>query len=894
MSCDPSKICPLCDQKGLPILPLRYAVARTDLVQDSVRAPSLQSPFSAGGVSLPPEQAQYTLRLLRGGYLYVFNEKRNEWKAYVVSDDAHLVEFDVYGKAPPQMEDAEPCARMMQGQTGRCVMIPGAHDPSKLGKVWMSFSEVAWTQKVLERHSSSQYRGKHMQCIDAAAWVTSNGQAEQPHVASYYGADDRVAEFKLAAGYSVDGADGTETLARVQAVVGHSAFGHSMVDLLSFDKNRLGALRSTIQHAAGNISPEQPGVPPAIVALADPTGVATDLNALVNERVREWTEDYDRKDRYETALAITALREAVGNGAVMRKEQINRAVATGGYALGSILAPNTMSGLARKPGHWGNVGEIEDDEEKQRLGEEAWDKYADMLKSESEYKKYLDEVYPAELEAFETAVVKPLDTSYTGWLKSPEFANYFICNFDTTDVHSGLAFTQAFAVTIMDAGGRRSACEHLNACLREDATKPESIALRALVWNQDQAVKEWQAAVEKSGAEVDWNGVAGGVYAGLKDVLEKGGSGELDGPFGAVAKYAYQISGPVSQALGELFNQGASATSALLPHRMLMGLVGAVAKAGNPNLEIVDVTMATDIKTARKQIARALSVMSGVDEQGLRAGAGRDMREFADRNAKRVPLRMVMLVDEQRARLMRRMDLGSRANRGTRERYLSKILEPQDFDLLVTRSIKRLGSFEFKANLVGTMFATVSLGKLADEVAKAAKGERWFKTANFAAGVYGVSGAAIETTASLAKNTRWGASKLARPMGALMLRAETAAELWVARGKWLGAIGGWLAGGMMIYEGVEERGVNKLYGNTMIILGVGTVVLAFLALFGVLAGVSLVLAIVFAIVAVGIAFIKPDKAHHWLDKSMIFGKHGSGEFTDLEAQQDALSALGAG
>ena len=30
MSCDPSKTCAICDQQGLPILPLRYAVARCD------------------------------------------------------------------------------------------------------------------------------------------------------------------------------------------------------------------------------------------------------------------------------------------------------------------------------------------------------------------------------------------------------------------------------------------------------------------------------------------------------------------------------------------------------------------------------------------------------------------------------------------------------------------------------------------------------------------------------------------------------------------------------------------------------------------------------------------------------------------------------------------------
>ena len=138
--CDPSKICAICDQQGLALMPLRYAVAQPA----TKSAPAIQAPFGEGleSVPLPTDNAHYTVRHLRGGYLYVFNEVRGEWKAYVVNEDAYLVEYDIHDKTPPNLSGARPCSRMAKSAASRCVMIP---DAIRAGAVWLGFSDLAWT-----------------------------------------------------------------------------------------------------------------------------------------------------------------------------------------------------------------------------------------------------------------------------------------------------------------------------------------------------------------------------------------------------------------------------------------------------------------------------------------------------------------------------------------------------------------------------------------------------------------------------------------------------------------------------------------------------------------------------------------------------------------------------
>ncbi|MDN5782754.1 MAG: hypothetical protein L0H23_12190, partial [Luteimonas sp.] len=96
--------CPNCTKAGLPILPLRYAVARNDAAVKE-KAPSLAAPFETPDIALPDVSARYSLRTLRSGYLYVFNEVRGKWNAYEVDRFGTLHEFDYHDPSPPPSND---------------------------------------------------------------------------------------------------------------------------------------------------------------------------------------------------------------------------------------------------------------------------------------------------------------------------------------------------------------------------------------------------------------------------------------------------------------------------------------------------------------------------------------------------------------------------------------------------------------------------------------------------------------------------------------------------------------------------------------------------------------------------------------------------------------------
>uniref|UniRef100_UPI0031DE2C17 toxin VasX n=1 Tax=Herbaspirillum sp. TaxID=1890675 RepID=UPI0031DE2C17 len=154
---DRANACPACDRKGLLILPLRYAVARADVPGLSA-APALADPFASGddGIVLPADLAHYTLRTLRSGYLYVFNESwgRQGWTAYTVDAQGYLGEFDIHAKSPPLPDVLAnaPCGRRATAELARCIAIADAHLPERLGTVWLSFSATPWTAALVRRH----------------------------------------------------------------------------------------------------------------------------------------------------------------------------------------------------------------------------------------------------------------------------------------------------------------------------------------------------------------------------------------------------------------------------------------------------------------------------------------------------------------------------------------------------------------------------------------------------------------------------------------------------------------------------------------------------------------------------------------------------------------------
>ena len=79
--------CDFCNKRGLPLL----------LVRDAVAPIGASAPLAPGlTIELPSSAAHYTKRLLRSGYVNVFDEARKKWETYFVTNDAYF--FKVMGK----------------------------------------------------------------------------------------------------------------------------------------------------------------------------------------------------------------------------------------------------------------------------------------------------------------------------------------------------------------------------------------------------------------------------------------------------------------------------------------------------------------------------------------------------------------------------------------------------------------------------------------------------------------------------------------------------------------------------------------------------------------------------------------------------------------------------
>ncbi|WP_420956794.1 toxin VasX [Burkholderia gladioli] len=86
-----TKGCPLCDRQSLLIYPVRYAIA---CPRGASKAPALSGNFRIDGrAPQAVATAKYTLRALRPGYLYTYDEKRKKLAAYMVLDDGIMWSF---------------------------------------------------------------------------------------------------------------------------------------------------------------------------------------------------------------------------------------------------------------------------------------------------------------------------------------------------------------------------------------------------------------------------------------------------------------------------------------------------------------------------------------------------------------------------------------------------------------------------------------------------------------------------------------------------------------------------------------------------------------------------------------------------------------------------------
>ena len=866
--CDPSKKCSVCDQLGVALMPLRYAVAQPA----TKRAPAIQAPFGDGleSVPLPTDSAHYTMRHLRGGYLYVFNEVRGEWKAYVVTEDAYLVEYDIHDKTPPDPSGASPCSRMAKSAASRCVMIP---DAIRAGPVWFGFSDVAWTERVLERHRQSAYRDKHMRCIDLGAWAKS--QTVQPHLTGLSEAREVVAEYHLPA----------EPKAPVNSVTvhGYKAFMHSPQDFHNCHDELDPFLASA--HTSGC------GVPPAMVALADPVGIALELNALTLGQVERFEQEDDRDWKKATSTAIQGLRQMLEEAAVataLERHQGER------YA--------TFEGMPLHP-EWDEAARERNElifsslpaAKEAKVRADAWARYIDNYREADRIA--FEEQLQVNLEQFMQTTVTPLVRALASWYWGKPFGQAMLCNHDAEDWDSGLCFTTLVTASLTGLTGHPLIIDQVVEDLRGHYSDPNNLTMRALVLNNDRIAARLDEAATPElvlGNPFAWRNVLNA----FGHVLDEHDKGLVSGGLARAAGLAHQISGALVRSLGNPLKAGVSGALDLSIRYRMLGLLGAL--SGKQILSLS--TTASEAQMAHIISEKVALLQPGVDRKALQNKVTRELRQLE----KQPGVRESTGVRNARQKkvfswnLMYDADVGkalSLDGRGKLDSNTPLLLSKDELRRLVAQrhaTLPTLASLDVGVGVVGGILdgwnAYMAL-QLVDKEGYTAK-----SSMNLTAAALSLAGAGAELASIAWSKYPSGQLRLARTWKVMGEKISSQSTALKFVGKIFSAVGGMLTAVvdlMVAAEAYEKNDMPIFYLRAF--TGVVGGIVALALLLGIMsAGVGFIIILILAAVSLlgewVINLLRDNRIEKWLDMAK-FGHAYHGEFSSLEVQEHEWNTI---
>ncbi|MGY0634592.1 T6SS effector BTH_I2691 family protein [Luteimonas sp. A478] len=494
--------CPVCTVIGLPIMPLRYGVAwAEDDVPESERAPQIVAPFDASSYpELGTNNASYTLRRLRGGYLYVYEEASQQWSAYMVNGAGRLDRFDIDdGPLDSESPDAPAmCSRNAPLSLANCIQIRNAGSATR---VWIAFSDTRWTRAVKARHDNEIYRRKHMRCIDVSDWVQSSGKTAQAHVRPLTDILSQLPEYSLKAPEAHyrdhEAAQvaktwiGSGAMAAVRAVRASIAFEFTPYSL------EYGA-RSDFTGVLWGRGPDDPvpvpvsGPPPLMVALDDPVGVTAELTAMMNWRLEDFLHEPDRIRPMAVSAAIQQLRDTVEHQAALAASDAasrtsDRISAYADMRGGAGAGALATAGLELTPA------------DLDRVRQDAWENGGYLAKYDEDQRKKWQQTNESELRALDQAVIKPLADAHVALLKSEKLQVHLNCNYDPDDIQSGAGYLGAVLSCIVSTTDKEPQAKLYEEWFEGTPKNRNNMLLRALSLNQDRIADEVAAAAETTG-----------------------------------------------------------------------------------------------------------------------------------------------------------------------------------------------------------------------------------------------------------------------------------------------------------------------------------------------------------------------------------------------------------
>jgi hypothetical protein len=817
-----TKTCEFCDKRGLPLLLVRDGVAPAGAV--APLAPSLS-------IELNAKAAHYTKRLLRTGYVNVFDEARHRWEVYFVTQEGYFFKLlDTPGVIAAIPQKPFNCPDQGHRAVASCITVP---DPVNASKVWIGFSDVRWTDAIRKLNEDIAYRKRHMTEIDVQAVLMGS---LAPHRAITQ-VDATIAEYAM-----------NPSLAKANFSWCPFTFDfrHGRADRL---KQECEALR--------------PGKG-IIVTLSDPAGIARELARLMKRNADLFITVRPTDQRNLTAsMAIDQIKQAI-----QEQAQKNEIAAAKDFAEQQIRA-NPLGHLFSETtrAQTDNVGKVTP-LHLERAAVAAWDKYKE--KFDETARQAWHSPFRKRLEEFDAVFIAPLALSHVAWMKSTALADYFWCNYDPHNPESGAVYT-ALVAHCIEATEDKNACAELYAdWLAGKILDPKNILLRAMILNQDVIAKRVEDAstVSINLKAIPWDNI----FAAFTGVLDRLNQQAQVG----IARLMVEISGTVATVFSKImdgnegFRAAVMATGLISGHPIVVCDLIGTRKQFRAHL-IKQLLQASGQDVSKSQLKRAVSAeldrqrIQGVELEG-------DTRK-----------RWVLVADKA---TIERMPPGLTPQ--ARADWLARSLKTiEDVESLNLQRWRAVINSEFRSGLITGIFQAVSLTKLFADEEKSLKNDKQDALGRLHVGIAALAGTTSEAIshalAGRALSLRFGQGL-----------ATDAATVLKWSGRTVGLVGGLFVAVLDVNKAVEARregnkGLAILYYSSAAV-GAGLSVALFATQWLAALAVPIIGVLVLLIVGIGIwiEYVKDNPVQDWLERCP-WGVIEAERYPNLATLQDQLN-----
>ena len=355
--------CPNCNKSGLAILPVRYTVVPLEANA------SLPEPLGSRVKDVKLKNYKYALRTLRQGFIYLFYEKHArgssiKWEVYSVSPAGTL--WKQYSPHAIQVVSTEPACSI----TGHNIpaSVIAIEKPEECGKVWIAFSEHAWSEDTFELFENDvKLRSERMQSFSPSVWI--NGKSYQHGLEGTEANVEKVIEYQNGFNFAaLTGGPLTDI---------STANGKHHPNVLKKQSTRYplhlrrGKNKQLVE-VMNAIGKKGDGTchPPVVLALWDAVGITHELNGFRNDPAG-WVEKYTQERELEIGAlnAIEGIRKLLEDGAIRDELESQRRSANHFIQIGSTLQRRAAAAKLAEPrrAHEIEVCNILDEWARQRM-----------------------------------------------------------------------------------------------------------------------------------------------------------------------------------------------------------------------------------------------------------------------------------------------------------------------------------------------------------------------------------------------------------------------------------------------------------------------------------------------------------------------------------------------